>query len=194
MQETEITVEVYDDVNLVIQKLLDLGFKKTCHFKLNDWYYTSLCDNNIVDYEKLMKNSFLVRQVIEDEENNSLCYKNKILDKTGNVLSEEKITVKIDDISKTLKIFEMANLNCWCELKQDIHCYVKDDMDLGIQIIDGLGVFIEYEENESMQGLKDFEKINLMYSKIKGLGLNISKDYSCKKAYLKYLKDLKENA
>ena len=67
--------------------------------------------------------------------------------------------------------------------------YKKENVEFALQIIDELGIFIEYEEDETMQALSEKEKINVMLETLKNLGLKLGDDFSCKKVYLKFKKD-----
>ena len=75
---------------------------------------------------------------------------------------------------------------------QEMYIYNKNGMEFAVQIVDGLGVFIEYEEDESVAHLEIGEKISKMVNKLKKLNLNIGDDYSVKKVYEKFLKENKE--
>lgn len=192
MQETEITVQVFEPMELIDKKLKDLGFKITRNFQLNDWYFTKFDDVKNIDYPTLINNSFLIRQVLTDnDENIHLCYKSKQLDESGNVISEEKTKTKLSDLNSTIKIFTLAKLNNWCNLKNSSSVYSNGEMELAIQNIDGLGIFIEYEENDTMHGLTKEQKFSKMCNDIKSMNLNIGSDFSCKKIYMKFKLDNK---
>lgn len=189
MRETEITIQIFDDLDTIFAKLDKLGFQQISKYELNDWYFTKLKINSKVSYSYLLKNSFLVRQVLEDKEKIYLCYKDKQIDKTGRVLSEEKINVIVSNLADTLKIFNKANLNCWCELKQILYVFKKGQIEFSVQAVEDLGNFIEYEENETMLNMSSKQKIDFMYSQIKNLNLNFGTDLSCKKVYMKYINE-----
>ena len=53
-------------------------------------------------------------------------------------------------------------------------------------MIENLGNFIEYEEDETMDGLSEKQKIEKMANNLKELGFNLGTDYSVKKVYLKF--------
>ena len=157
---------------------------------MQDWYFSkySLQELNDFDYSTLIKNSFLVRKIVDTETKSYLCYKNKVLDKNGNVIAEEKTSCPILDTEKCLQILKDANLINWCNLEQDMLVYSNNNMCFAVQIVKDLGIFIEYEEDETMLDLTEKEKIELMYNNLKSLGLNIGTDFNCKKVYLKFKK------
>jgi len=191
MRETEITVQVFDSINIIIEKLKNLDFYIIEKYEMTDYYFSKLSNEDLknLSYSSLIKNSFLVRDIKDKNPKILLTFKDKTLDECNNVISEEKIFTKVDNLEKTLKIFNNINLNCWCTLNQKMIVYKKDNLEFALQIIDGLGVFIEYEEDDSMKTLSEYEKINLMKSNLLSLGLNLGEDYSCKKVYMKFLKE-----
>jgi predicted adenylyl cyclase CyaB len=190
MKETEITIQIFENLQTIIRKISNLGFEQIESYQLNDWYYSALRIFEKTDYSSLIKNSFIVRQVISDNEKIFLCYKEKEIDENGNVLGEEKIKVPVSNLSDTLKIFNKSNINCWCELKQTIYVFKKDNIQFLVQSVSGLGNFIEYEEDDTMANMTTNQKIDYMCSQLKKLGLKMGNDLFCKKVYMKYLKTL----
>ena len=47
MAQTEITVQVYEDINVIKQKLLNLGFTEKDEFTGADYYFTTLRENEV---------------------------------------------------------------------------------------------------------------------------------------------------
>ena len=193
MKETEITVEVFDSLDNITSLLKEKQFKLLEEYDLVDYYYSKYPTDELknFEYKDLIANSFLVRQVIDVNPKNLLTFKSKDLDDAGNVISEEKINCGIDKLSEALKIFNLSGLNCWCKLSQHLLIFKKGNIEFAVQIIDNLGIFIEYEEDDTMKDLNKLEKINFMINTLKSLGLKIGDDFSSKKVYLKFKKDHK---
>lgn len=187
MKETEITVQVFDTKENLFRKLDDLGFQMIENFQLNDWYFTKLENTENVGFQKLIDNSILIREVVENgKAQTQICYKKKEYDDCGNVISEEKTKTHVDDRDKILKILSLAGLNNYCEIHNDSYCFCRDGFEFSIQVVDDLGIFIEYEEDDSVpKNMTCEEKTQFMLNAVKGLGLNIGKDYSCKKVQMK---------
>lgn len=183
MRETEITVQIFNSLDEIKEILQSQGYKLTCDYKLIDWYFSKYDDVKEMDYPTLLKNSFLVRYST-DKPSCVLCYKDKEIDKFGNVISEVKYKTHTEDPNKAVEIFTKAGLNLWNILKTHLLCYKKEDIEFAVQIVDGLGIFIEYEEIPAMEKLSPQEKINRLVNTIKSLGLDIGEDYSCKKVYM----------
>ena len=186
--QTEITVKVFNDLDFIIKKLTSLNYTQQEKVFMQDWYFSknTLEELNNFDYPTLIKNSFIVRNVIDSENKTFLCYKNKILDDFGNVIKEEKTSVEVSNLENVLKILNSCILTNWCYLKQDMYIFSKGEICFAVQVVEDLGIFIEYEETKSIQNLSEKEKIEKMYIDLKELGLQLDTDYSSKKVYLKF--------
>lgn len=187
MRQTEITVQVYNELPTIFKRLEEKGYKLKGKYTINDFYYTSLEINKKQKYDVLIKNSFLINEAITDKYSLSLVYKDKEIDKAGNVISEEKIRVSLGNLADALKIFEKANIHKWCEISQDVYEYSNGKYCLLVQHEEEIGNFIEFEEDESMKDMTTEEKINFMHSILKELDLKLGDDTNCKKVYMKYL-------
>lgn len=184
MKETEITVQVFNPFEEINDILLNKGFKLLENYQLNDWYFSRLENVKEMPYLNLLNNSFLVRQILTDKEKIKLCYKQKELDEKGNVINEEKTNASVSSLSDALEIFNKAGLNNYCVVKNNSYVYKKDEIYFLVQVIENLGIFIEYEEDESMKDMNEKQKFNHMVSIVNSLGLKLGKDYSCKKVYM----------
>lgn len=154
------------------------------NFQINDWYFSKFDNVLNMDYIDLIDNSFLVRQIIEDKTKIKLCYKSKKLDGNGNVIEEQKTNANVDDLQNTLKIFALAKLNNYCTVKNNSYVYQKDDICFAVQIVENLGIFIEYEQSPAMQNFSPSEKFDAMVKIVNNLGLKLGNDYSCKKVFM----------
>ena len=186
MRETEITVQVFDELLDIEKVLAKNGYQKKEEYCLRDHYFTKFEDAKIVDYKTLLASSILIRAIEQDEKcTHCMIYKNKKLDPNGNVSSEEKIRVKIDNEQNCIKILKSAGLNNWCNLKNDSIVYVDESgFEIAFQVIDGLGIFIEMEEDSSISNLSEKQKFEYLKNKIASFGFKLGDDYSCKKPYM----------
>ena len=71
------------------------------------------------------------------------------------------------------------------KIKNKSISYSNGAMCFDLQIIEDLGTFIEYEEDQSMKDLSAKAKFNLMQNNLQKLQLNLGKDFSCKKVFMK---------
>ena len=171
--------------------LKNKNFSLEEEFDMIDYYFSKDDTETLkkLEYIDIINHSFLVRQIIGDDNSINLMFKSKELDEKGNVIAEEKVKTHVDNLEKAIKIFKLSGLNNWCEIKQHMLVWKRGETEFAIQIIDDLGAFIEYEETASMSSLKEQEKIDAMLADLKGLGINIGNDYSCKKVYMKFMKE-----
>ena len=186
MKATEVTVQVFESKEELIKKLEANNFKFLGSSVMTDYYFSKYTTEELkkMTYAEIIKNSFIIRACGDHV---SIVYKNKELDANGNVISETKTRFDIADSQKAKELFLNARLNNWCDLVQDIHCYKNDEMEILVQFVDGLGIFIEYEEDSAVAHLESGEKFECMVNKIKSLGLNLGEDYSVKKVYEKFI-------
>ena len=191
MKETEITVEILDDVKGLIEMLKNKNFSLEDEFDMIDYYFSKDDTETLkkLEYLDIINHSFLVRQIIGNDNSVNIMFKSKELDDKGNVIAEEKVKTPVENLDKAIKIFKLSGLNNWCEIKQHMLVFKRGETEFAIQIVDGLGSFIEYEETASMSEFTEQEKIDAMLADLKGLGINIGSDYSCKKVYMKFLKE-----
>ena len=198
MNETEITVQCYNQLKDIKKILNNQGWFLKNTYQLNDWYYSakSIEELNNFSYQDLISNSFLVRQIIENKnENIQLCYKSKILDNYGNVISENKTKTYVNSLANTLantlSIFDLAKLTMWCKIENTSYVFGKDEIEICIQDISNLGIFIEFEEYEKIKNLSATQKFNEMKNIIQQLNLSLGNDFSCKKVFLKFKQNKK---
>ena len=190
--KTEITVQLYDNVHTLLTKLRNKNAKFIEEYQINDFYFSKYSDSEINSkkYKDILDNSFIVREVMDGKSKRAkIVYKTKKLDQEGNVIAEDKLSVNIDNAELTVDLFNRAGLNCWCELKNHSFVYSISGVEFVIQVVEDLGIFIECEENKSIEHLSSDEKFEYLKKFILGLGLEIGDDFSCKKVYMKYLKD-----
>lgn len=181
MRETEITVQVFNSLAEIDGILTAKGFEKSGNYQMTDHYFSRIENASAVGYAELMKNSFLLRQTGGKVH---LCYKNKEIDDEGNVISEEKTETVVDDLDKAITVFRAAGLNRYCIVENESYIYQKGEVSFAIQVIKGLGTFLECEENEAMRDLTVPEKLARLTEIVRGLGLRLGEDYSCKKVYM----------
>lgn len=181
--ETEITVQVFDDFETIKNKVSEHGFRLVREKKMYDKYFSRFSLNKLrtMKYKNVIANSFLIRSFADDDA--TLVYKNKVV-KGNTVVMEEKIKTKIDSVQSAKQIFEMAGLSNWCNLMQDMFIFSDGTTELAVQVVENLGIFIEYEEDESVKNLALKEKLSKMKEKLLGLGLNLGEDFGCKKPYM----------
>lgn len=190
MRETEITVQVFEEVDVIREKLEGLGFKLDETYTLDDYYYSKYDSETLKGFKYLdiLNNSILIRQIVDnDGEQVEMIFKSKTMDENDNVISEEKIKTKVNSFEKARKVLELGGLNMWCNLFNFSYNYSKGETAIALQVIKDLGVFIEFEENDTMKDMNEEEKFNHMKDILLGFGLKLGDDFSAKKVYMKFM-------
>ena len=199
MKQIEITVRITESVDKAMDKLEKLGYEIIEEGYIHDIYMTSkyneLNENNI---QYILKNSVLLRNIkTDDEEIKKITYKNKEFDDNGDVISEQKINVDINDIEKSQKLFEALNFKKLVEVKYKYISYKKDSQAFALQLVENLGILLEYESEKDFEGIT-LQEINeekqKLYEEIKQMGLEITEEKDVKKAYELIDKNLKNKS
>lgn len=199
MKQIEITVRITESVDKAMDKLEKLGYKIVKEGYIHDIYMTSkyneLNEDNI---QYILKNSVLLRNIkTDDEEIKKITYKNKEFDDNGDVISEQKINVDIKDIEKSQKLFEALNFKKLVEVKYKYISYKKDSQAFALQLVENLGILLEYESEKDFEGIT-LQEINeekqKLYEEIKQMGLEITEEKDVKKAYELIDKNLKNKS
>lgn len=198
-KQTEITINIKKDISSVKNKLESLGFVEIEKYTGIDNYFTTISGEiSSTDYKTLLDSSIIIRSFSsksKKDKTNLMVYKNKSLDKNGVVLSEEKISTTVENLDNTLKILKLAGLNNWLSLNQQNSFYKLGEIEITVGTVKGLdGTFLEIEEYPSISMLSPEEKIEKMIEIIKKLGFDSGNDYSVKKAYMLFKKNLEETS
>ena len=197
MKQIEITVRLNEDIESAIKKLELQGFKKIRESEVNDVYMTSklnqLSKDNIQD---ILRKCVLLRYLkLEGKEIKKITYKNKEIDKYGEVISEQKINLDCNDLENARKLFEHLEFEELVKVKYKVVVYSKDNVEYAFQDVENLGTLIEYEGTKDFEG-KSIKEINeakdKMYNEIKNTGINITEEKDVKKAYELILKKIEK--
>lgn len=188
MKQIEITVKLEENEKDAFNKLEKQGFEKIRESDIDDIYLTTklgkLTKENI---QYILKKSVLLRKLtINGNEIKKITYKNKEIDKNGEVLSEQKINIPCDDLDNAEKLFKALDFGELVEVKYHVTVYKKDNIEFAFQDVENLGTLIEFENTEDFEKKTEEEihkeKIR-MHNFMENYGLKISKDYDVKKAY-----------
>ena len=188
MKQIEITVRVNNQLNEIDSILTRQGFRIIRRSRIEDNYktleYNNLSKDNILN---VLSKCVLIRylNVNNEKEFKKITYKNKIY-QNNNVISEEKISVNIDDINNADKLFEMLGFKTIVNVNYDAIVYSNDKIELCFQDVEGLGLLLEYENEKDFDGYSSDEIIKEKYKMlddIKKYNLNITNEIDVKKAY-----------
>jgi len=184
MKETEITFQIFNPLEEAITILKNQGYEEIKRTIMDDHYFTSLPSIASKCYADIIKKSVLLRSFNGKDKQHLLIYKNKEYDSQGNVICEEKVNCKVEDIYSVKKILKLAGFNNFININTLILVLKKDNIEFALQKVKGLGLFIEIEEFDYMKNLSPQEKIKELTKVAKSLGLNIGSDYNCKKVQM----------
>ena len=193
MKQIEITVRLDENMQSAIMKLEKQGFKKIRESEIDDIYMTSkLKELNKDNIQTILKKSVLLRNLkLENKEIKKITYKNKEIDKNGDIISEQKINLECSDLEKAKELFEHLEFEELIRVKYKVMVYSKDKVEYAFQDVEKLGVLIEYENIDDFAG-KTLDEINSakdkMFEEIKNTGINVTDEKDVKKAYELILK------
>ena len=196
MKQIEVTTKVKQNINEINSLLLSKGFILIRRSRVEDRYMTQELDKlnreNVLD---ILQSCVLIRYLSVDNDYvwKGLTYKNKTY-KDNIVISEEKISISIDDIVLAEKLFKALKFQKLIDVKYDVIVYKKDDLELAFQEVEGLGLLLEYENLNDFDGCSNEEVIKIkkeMLEEIKGYGIITTDDFDIKKSYQLVIERLK---
>lgn len=188
MKQIEITVRLNEKIEEAISKLKKNGFKKIRESDIEDTYLSNL---NIKmkkeNIQEFLKHSVLLRKLkLNGKEIKKITYKNKELDNNGDVISEQKVNLNCDDLIKAENLFNCLGFYNLIEVKYHVIVYEKNGNEFAFQIVENLGILIEYENVNDFEGKSVIEinkAKNEMLEYVKACNINITDEYDVKKAF-----------
>ena len=191
--ENEITVEVLETKENVIKSISSNGFKLLKEYDINDIYLVKKEFENCKNYNGLLNNSILIRDISEKPNTRKLItYKQKHIDDNGNILNQINANVEINNIDDAYNMLKLIGYMDLMKISDHISVYQKNNGDeLALQFVNDR-IYIEIEEKCEHTG-KRYESLDYMKSIIKNLNLQIKdENYYAQKAE-DILNDKKEN-
>lgn len=194
MAQTEITVQIFDDIDNVKNVLIKKGFLYDDTLTGKDRFFSILSKEEVKksSFKALMDNSIIVREFNQAKINKRqtlMVHKQKTFDDEGKVISENKTSLKIEDGLTASNLLINAGLNNWLNLEQKNHFFKKDEITVILGIVNGLeGCFIEIEEYPSIKDKSFEEKYKALVDIVNSLGIVVGNDYSVIKSKMLYNK------
>ena len=193
---TEITVQAICKIEDVMKKIEDIGYVLTETLIGSDSYFSLISKEEIenASYSQLLNSSLIIRafkMVQKNIEKVELLHKSKVLDEDGNVISEKKSSVSIENKDKAKEVLSMTGMINWIDFNQKNHFYKKDDITIIVGEVEGLeGTFIEIESYKSIENETPENQFEILKKLVDSLGFETTGDYSCKKCYMLYQKNM----
>ena len=189
MAKSEICVQCYSTLTTVKKHLVANGFVLKDHYFQLDNYITHLSREEVkkAPYAKIMENTILLRRYKGDRVGSYLVYKHQLLNDDDIILSEDKVQAQVANMEDIQRIFSMVRVYNWAKYTVEEFEYTKNNIVIKVQNVSSLGTFIEIEEPKNMHGTAAYKLQDLTYL-ANSLGLDLGKDYDCKKNYMLYKK------
>lgn len=181
--ENEITVEVLETKENVIKSISSNGFKLLKKYDINDIYLVKKEFQNCKNYNKLLNNSILIRDISEKSNTRKLItYKQKHIDDNRNILNQINANVEINNIEDAYNMLKLIGYMELMKISDHISVYQKNNGgELALQFVNDR-IYIEIEEKCEHTG-KRYESLDYMKGIIKNLNLPIKdENYYAKKA------------
>jgi len=187
MKEVEITCKVTVSFEECIKKINGLKFSKIEEYYLYDSYFCHFNKDEIKNQteENILKNSLLVRKIVTNTETiEQIVYKNKEYDSFHNVVSEEKIKTTVENVENLKNILTKSGLIKVVDYEQQNIVFQKNGVDIVLQKVSDLGVFIELEQLEKHSNLPANIIKQDLINIIKSFNLPVENNFNIKKAQL----------
>ena len=188
MKQIEITTNVRQSLNEVDRLLIGQGFKIIRKSRVEDQYMIMGVDpKSEEDILSTLSHSLLIRflHVEGQDPSQKLTYKKKTYE-GDTVLTEEKISVGINDTKKARELLEALGFHKLVDVKYDVTVYEKEGIELAFQQVENLGLLLEYESLKDYEASSNEEVLEAkkqMLEELKGYQLDVTDDFDVKKAY-----------
>ena len=196
MAQTEITVQIFEDIKNVVKKIESMGYSWQDTFTGVDKYFTTMSGSDMkkAGYKQLLDSSIIVREFDKKKSGShqvSMVHKKKTIDASGRVVGEDKSSVAVASGDDTSRVLASAGLTNWMTLSQQNNFYINGEKTIIVGTVQGLpGTFVEIEEYNSIKDKPEKEKFDILTDFVNSLGFRTGGDYSCKKIYMLYEKSL----
>lgn len=186
MEQIEVTVRVKESLEDVIEKLDKKGFVLIRKSKVNDLYMSQLVDKlNNDNIQQILSNSVVLRYLNQDgKEIKKITYKNKKYDNNNNLLSEQKVNLDCTDLETAKKLFECLNFSKLIRVKYKVFVMKRNNIEFAIQLVDNLGLLLEYENTNDYVGKSDIEIEKVkekMFKEIQDFGIETTDEMNVMK-------------
>lgn len=187
MEQIEVTVRVKESLQDAIEKLEKAGFILIRESQVDDLYMSQLVNKlNNDNIQYILSKSLLLRYLNQNgEEIKKITYKNKKFDKNNNLLSEKKVSIDCQNLEKARELFECLNFRELIRVRYKVFVMKKDNIEFAFQLVDNLGLLLEYENANDYAGKSDIEieKVKKkMFKEIREFGIETTDEMDVKKA------------
>ena len=144
--ENEITVEVDTSLDELIKILKSKGFKKREEFDYNDIYLINKNDRED-DYLSMLNKCIIIRNIIEKKKDTKfLVYKHKEYNDNKEIIKQEQVKVKIDNIDNSKLLFEQLGFEELIRINDHMYVFATDKDEFVVQNVNNKHIYIEIED------------------------------------------------
>ena len=144
--ENEITVEVDTSLDELIKILKSKGFKQREEFDYNDIYLINKNDRED-DYLSMLNKCIIIRNIIEKKKDTKfLVYKHKEYNDNKEIIKQEQVKVKIDNIDNSKLLFEQLGFEELIRINDHMYVFATDKDEFVVQNVNNKHIYIEIED------------------------------------------------
>ena len=140
--ELELTIKLEKPLEEVKELLRKSDFALDEISVLDD-IYMKRKNQNYSSIKELLNDCVLIR--MEGTHFSGFTLKKKEYNAFGDITKDEKLYLEVPNLKKGKLFLELLGFQELFHLKQDIYFYKRNHESLALQVIDDLGIFIEYE-------------------------------------------------
>ena len=182
INNTEITCEVFEELDSIKQKLESNNFKYVKEFTLDDIYMCNKETKQYVPQNGKITDTLIIRYANDNDK--EIILKKREYNSEGFEIGTEKIELKIDDIGNAEKLINNLGFTRFLRMIDKNYCYENEEYIIYIQVIDNLGIFLEIETKKENQE----EDIKNLIQLAKSFKLKTGTKYDVRKVELLYKK------
>lgn len=144
--ENEITVEVDTSLEELFNILESKGFKLKEEFDYNDIYLINKNDRED-DYLSMLNKCIIIRNIIEKKKDTKfLVYKHKEYNDNKEIIKQEQVKVKIDNIDNSKLLFEQLGFEELIRINDHMYVFATDKDEFVVQNVNNKHIYIEIED------------------------------------------------
>ena len=140
MKEIEVLVEVYDDIDIIKNKIKEFNYVGLKH-TIDEYYYDPKRDELKPDKNNQLDHCLRLRSKNNEY---SITYKDDVFE-NGKWLYSNEYETKVENINIVREIFSKLGLKKFIEIDNKKETYTYNDYEIVIEDVKDLGVFMEVE-------------------------------------------------
>lgn len=183
INNTEITCEVFEELDSIKQKLESNNFNYVEEFTLDDIYMCNPKTKQYVPQNGNITDTLIIRYTNDDDK--QIISKKRAYNSEGFEIGTEKTILKIDDINNAEKLLNNLGFTRFLRMIDKNYRYENENYIVFIQVIDHLGIFLEIETKKENP---DEKEIKNLIELVKSFKLKTGTKYDIRKAELWYKK------